>query len=69
MLENLPQKYSDDDYRVKCETVYQHVYDSYYGAGRRMFGAAGLRVPDNELPDLDKGGWAILVGDYEASMI
>jgi hypothetical protein len=33
MLENLPQKYSNDDYRVKCDAVYQHVYDSYYGAG------------------------------------
>ncbi len=38
VLENLPQKYSDDDYRVKCEAVYQHVYDSYYGAGRSVYG-------------------------------
>ena len=37
VLENLPQKYSDDDYRVKCETVYQHVYDSYYVAGRSVY--------------------------------
>lgn len=41
VLENLPQKYSDDAYRVKCETVYQHVYDSYYGAGRSVYGVAG----------------------------
>ncbi len=40
-LENLPQKYSDDEYRVKCESVYQHVYDSYYGAGRSVYGVAG----------------------------
>jgi type I restriction enzyme R subunit len=37
--ENLPQKYSDEDYRVKCETVYQHVYDLYYGAGQSAYGA------------------------------
>jgi len=41
VLENLPQKYSDDDYRLKCETVYQHVYDSYYGAGGSVYGVAG----------------------------
>ncbi len=41
VLENLPQKYSDDDYRVKCEAVYQHVYDSYYGAGRSVYEAVG----------------------------
>ena len=35
----LPQKYSDDDYRVKCDAVYQHVYDSYYGAGRSVYAA------------------------------
>ena len=41
VLENLPQKYSDDDYRGKCETVYQHVYDSYYGAERSVYAVAG----------------------------
>jgi type I restriction enzyme R subunit len=38
VLENLPQKYSDDDYRVKCDAMYQHVYDSYYGAGQSVYG-------------------------------
>ncbi len=37
VLENLPQKYSDDEYSIKCEAVYQHVYDSYYGAGRSVY--------------------------------
>lgn len=41
VLENLPQKYSDEEYNVKCEAVYQHVYDSYYGAGRSVYGVAG----------------------------
>ena len=40
VLENLPQKYSNDEYNVKCEAVYQHVYDSYYGAGRSVYGVA-----------------------------
>jgi len=41
VLENLPQKYSDEEYNVKCEAVYQHVYDSYYGAGQSVYGVAG----------------------------
>jgi type I restriction enzyme, R subunit len=41
VLENLPQKYSNDDYRVKCDAVYLHVYDSYYGAGRSVYAVAG----------------------------
>lgn len=41
VLENLPPKYSDDDYRVKCDAVYQHVYDSYYGAGQSVYRVAG----------------------------
>jgi len=40
VFENLPQKYPDDDYRVKCETVYQRVYDSYYGEGRSVYAPA-----------------------------
>ncbi len=41
VLENLPQKYSNEEYNVKCEAVYQHVYDSYYGAGRSVYQVAG----------------------------
>ncbi len=40
-LENLPQKYSDDEYRMKCESVYQHMYDSYYGAGQSISDVGG----------------------------
>ncbi len=39
--ENLPPIYSDDDYRVKCKAMYPHGYDSYYGAGRSVYGVAG----------------------------
>ena len=41
VLENLPQKYSDDDYRLKCDAVYQHVYDSYYGSGQSVYVVTG----------------------------
>jgi len=40
VVENLQQIYSDDDYRVRRETVYQHLYDSYYGAGQSVYGVA-----------------------------
>ena len=40
VLENLPQKDSDEEYRMKCEAVYQHVYDWYYGAGRSVYAVA-----------------------------
>ncbi len=29
-----------DDLRAKCEAVYQHVYDSYYGAGGSVYALA-----------------------------
>ena len=41
VLEDLPQNYFDDDYYVKCDAVHWHVYDSYYGAGRSVYEAAG----------------------------
>jgi len=35
--EFLPRAYSKDVYKLKCERVYQHVYDSYAGQGRSMY--------------------------------
>jgi type I restriction enzyme, R subunit len=40
VLDNLPEKYSTDDYNAKCEAVYQHVYDSYYGAEQSVYGTS-----------------------------
>jgi type I restriction enzyme R subunit len=34
---NLPDRYSKEVYSGKCEAVYQHVYDSYYGGGRSVY--------------------------------
>ncbi len=39
-LDRLPQSYSPDLYELKCEAVYQHVYDSYYGQGRSIYAQA-----------------------------
>ncbi len=36
----LPPTYSPDLYEAKCEAVYQHVYDSYYGQGASIYGSA-----------------------------
>ncbi len=36
----LPRAYSKDLYERKCDEVYQHIYDSYYGQGRSIYAAA-----------------------------
>jgi type I restriction enzyme R subunit len=36
----LPQAYSPELYQKKCDAVYQHVYDSYYGAGKSVYSFA-----------------------------
>ena len=36
----LPPAYSPDMFKQKCEAVYLHVYDSYYGAGRSLYARA-----------------------------
>jgi len=33
----LPGTYTPEIYRQKCNVVYQHVYDSYYGAGKSIY--------------------------------
>lgn len=39
MLDRLPDRYSRVLYQQKCEVVYQHVYDAYYGTGGSAYGA------------------------------
>ena len=34
----LPPAYDADLYRAKCDAVYQHVFESYAGAGRSIYG-------------------------------
>jgi len=40
ILDGLPEAYTRDLYQQKCEVVYQHVFDSYYGAGQSIYGLA-----------------------------
>jgi type I restriction enzyme, R subunit len=35
----LPQAYTKELYEQKCEEVYQHIYDSYFGEGRSIYAA------------------------------
>jgi len=37
VLDKLPQIYDKPLYDQKCQVVYQHVYDTYYGAGRSIY--------------------------------
>ena len=40
-LDRLPRVFTKDLYRTKCDTIYQHIYDSYYGSGRSIYAKAG----------------------------
>ncbi|MCH7949423.1 MAG: DUF3387 domain-containing protein [Candidatus Dadabacteria bacterium] len=33
----LPRTYTPEIFKEKCGEVFQHVYDSYYGAGRSVY--------------------------------
>jgi type I restriction enzyme R subunit len=41
ILEQLPDAYSAVLYQQKCDLVYQHIQDSYYGAGQSIYATAG----------------------------
>ncbi len=36
----LPKPYTPNLYREKCDAIYQHIYDSYYGAGQSIYSIA-----------------------------
>jgi type I restriction enzyme R subunit len=38
--QGLPATYTPELYQRKCDAVYQHVFDSYYGQGRSIYGPA-----------------------------
>ncbi|MFB2920226.1 MULTISPECIES: type I restriction endonuclease subunit R [Aerosakkonema] len=40
ILDKLPPSYSAELYEQKCQEVYQHVYDSYFGQGRSIYSSA-----------------------------
>jgi len=37
VLDKLPSIYTPELYQTKCNAVYQHVYDSYYGVGKSIY--------------------------------
>ena len=39
--QELPRAYTPDIYHQKCDAVYQHIYDSYYGQGKSIYGSYG----------------------------
>jgi len=40
MLEELPSAYDQVQYEDKCDLIYQHIYDSYFGEGRSIYAPA-----------------------------
>jgi Domain of unknown function (DUF3387) len=42
--QGLPATYTAELYQRKCDAVYQHVFDSYYGQGRSIYGPAASHV-------------------------
>ena len=40
ILDGLPECYTPKIYDQRCETVYQHIYESYYGDGSSIYGVA-----------------------------
>jgi len=41
VLDKLPPIYTSDLYQEKCGAIYQHVYDTYFGAGKSLYSSAG----------------------------
>ena len=40
ILDGLPESYTPQIYAQRCEAVYQHIYESYYGDGNSIYGVA-----------------------------
>ena len=40
VLDKLPRTYSKELYQQKCDAIYQHVYDSYFGQHSSIFAHA-----------------------------
>jgi hypothetical protein len=39
-LDELPEVYTEEAYWGKCDAVYQHIYDHYYGQGKSVYAEA-----------------------------
>lgn len=45
VLDALPEAYSDDMYDAKCDAVYEHVFESYYGDGASKYSSQERQAP------------------------
>ncbi len=41
ILDRLPKVFAPQVYRRKCEAIYQHIYESYFGVGKSVYATAG----------------------------
>lgn len=39
-LDQLPRAYTKELYQQKCEVVYHHIFESYYGSGQSIYAQA-----------------------------
>jgi type I restriction enzyme R subunit len=42
ILDQLPSVYTPEVYQTKCNTVYQHIFDNYYGSGKSIYATQNL---------------------------
>ncbi len=42
LFEELPESYETKDYNERCNLVYRHIYDSYYGEGKSVYEIVGV---------------------------
>ncbi|MBP1717493.1 MAG: type site-specific deoxyribonuclease, HsdR family [Deltaproteobacteria bacterium] len=40
VLDGLPEVFTEDLWKKKCDLAYQHIYDSYFGEGRGVYTSA-----------------------------
>jgi len=44
LFDELPQSYETKDYSQKCDLVYRHIYDAYYGEGKSVYEMIGANA-------------------------
>jgi type I restriction enzyme R subunit len=49
-LDELPRVFSREIYNQKCNVVYQHLFENYYGEGRSVYGAPGMMPGPSSRP-------------------
>lgn len=47
ILDRLPRSYTPELYQHKCDLLYQHIYDSYFGQGQSIYSNQNIFIPAN----------------------